>query len=69
MQSRRDEFRAKLMMLLTDGKLSHDELREIEQLRINLGISRKESKSLIRLAGTGHLTHCPHCGEDLSHHT
>jgi len=68
MQNRRDEFRAKLMSSLTDGKLSHEELRDIEQLRISLGLSLQESKSLIRLAGTGHLTHCPHCGEDLSQH-
>jgi len=68
MQNRRDEFRAKLMSSLTDGKLSHKELRDIEQLRISLGLSLKESKSLIRLAGTGHLTHCPHCGEDISQH-
>lgn len=67
MQNRRDEFRAKLMSSLTDGQLSHDDLRDIEQLRISLGLSIKESKSLIRIAGTGHLTHCPHCGEDLSH--
>ena len=68
MQNRRDEFRAKLMSSLTDGKLTHEELRDIEQLRISLGLSLKESKSLIRLAGTGHMTHCPHCGEDLSQH-
>ena len=69
MQNRRDEFRAKLMSSLTDGKLSRDEMRDIEQLRISLGLSLKESKSLIRLAGTGRLTHCPHCGEDLSHYS
>jgi len=68
MQNRRDEFRAKLMSSLTDGKLTHEELRDIEQLRTSLGLSIKESKALIRLAGTGHLTHCPHCGEDLSVH-
>jgi len=68
MQNRRDEFRAQLMSSLTDGKLTHEELRDIEQLRISLGLSLKESKALIRLAGTGHLTHCPHCGENLSHH-
>jgi len=68
MQNRRDEFRAKLMSSLTDGKLSHEELRDIEQLRVSLGLSLQESKSLIRLAGTGHMTHCPHCGEDLSQH-
>ncbi len=68
MQNRRDEFRAKLMSSLSDGKLTHDELRDIEQLRLSLGLSLKESKSLIRLAGTGHITHCPHCGKDISHH-
>jgi len=68
MQNRRDEFRAKLMSSLSDGKLTHDELRDIEQLRTSLGLSLKESKALIRLAGTGHITHCPHCGEDISHH-
>jgi len=68
MQNRRDEFRAKLMSSLSDGKLTHDELRDIEHLRVSLGLSLKESKALIRLAGTGHLTHCPHCGEDLSQH-
>lgn len=68
MQNRRDEFKAKVMSSLTNGKLSHEELREIEQLRIALNLSLKESKALIRLAGSGHLTHCPHCGKDLSHH-
>ena len=68
MQNRRDEFRAKIMSSLSDGKLTHEELREIEQLRVSLGLSLKESKSLIRLSGSGHITHCPHCGEDLSHH-
>lgn len=68
MQNRRDEFRAKIMSSLSDGQLSHEELREIEQLRTSLGLSLKESKALIRIAGTGHITHCPHCGEDLSQH-
>ncbi|MDC9724549.1 MAG: ion transporter [Gammaproteobacteria bacterium] len=68
MQNRRDEFRAKLMASLSDGKLTHDELRDIERLRISLGLSLKESKALIRLAGTGHITHCPHCGKDISLH-
>lgn len=75
MQNRRDEFQAKVITLLSDdGRLTHDELHELEQFRIQLGLSIKESKSLIRLSGTGHLTaaafkHCPHCGESLTHHT
>ncbi|NOQ93646.1 MAG: ion transporter [Methylophaga sp.] len=67
MQSRRDEFRAKLIALLSDGKLSHKELRDIEHLRLSLGLSLKESKALIRLAGAGQITQCPHCGGDISH--
>lgn len=73
MQSRRDEFQAKVITSLSDdGQLTHDELRELEQLRLQLGLSVKESKSLIRLSGSGHLTsaafkHCPHCGKSLTH--
>jgi len=74
MQRRRDEFRAKVVTSLSDdGKLSHDEIRAIEHLRIQLGLNLKESKSLIRLAGTGHhsagFSFCPHCGESLSSHS
>lgn len=72
MQNRRDEFRAKVMTSLTDdGSLSLDELRKIEHLRIQLGISLKESKSLIRLSATSQSSsvfkHCPYCGENLQH--
>ncbi len=74
MQNRRDEFQAKVITSLSDdGRLTHEELRDLEHLRIELGLSVKESKSLIRLSGSGHLTstafkHCPHCGESLTHH-
>lgn len=74
MQNRRDEFRVKIMSALADdGSLSHDELRKIEHLRIELGISVKESKSLIRLStATPSIAfkHCPYCGENLQrpHH-
>lgn len=74
MQNRRDEFRAKVITSLEDdGSLSHDELRKLEHLRIQLGLSVKESKSLIRLSGRGAsapFKHCPYCGENLlsSHH-
>lgn len=73
-QNSRDEFRAKVVTSYSDdGKLSHDELREIEHLRIQLGLSVKESKSLIRLSGTGHSStafkYCPHCGENLTTHS
>lgn len=75
MQNRRDEFQAKVITSLSDdGQLTHDELHDLEELRIHLGLSIKESKSLIRLSGTGHLTslsfkHCPHCGKSLTHHS
>jgi len=73
MQIRRDEFRAKVVTLLSDdGELTHDEIRELEHLRLKLNLSIKESKSLIRLSRTGHTTtafkHCPHCGEHLHYH-
>lgn len=74
MQIRRDEFQAKVITLLSDdGKLSHEELHELEHFRIKLGLSIKESKSLIRLAGSGQLItaqfkHCPHCGNSLTNH-
>lgn len=71
MQNRRDEFRAKVITSLADdGSLSHDELRKLEHLRIELGISVKESKSLIRLSTIGQsaaFKHCPYCGENLQH--
>ncbi|RKZ81346.1 MAG: ion transporter [Gammaproteobacteria bacterium] len=70
-QNRRDEFRAKVITAYSDdGILSHDELREIEHLRIQLGLSVNESKALIRLSGAGHASStfkfCPHCGESLT---
>ena len=73
MQNRKDEFRARIMTLLSDkGTLSHEDLHEIERLRQQLGLNMKEGKSLIRLSGTGKLTsaafkYCPHCGESLTH--
>lgn len=72
MQNRRDEFRAKIITSFADdGSLSHDDLRVIEHLRIQLGLSIKESKSLIRLSGirsSAVFKHCPYCGENLQHH-
>lgn len=69
MQNRRDEFRAKVVTSFADdGSLSHDELRKIEHLRIQLGLNVKESKSLIRLSARGAsavFKHCPYCGENL----
>jgi hypothetical protein len=67
-KSRRDKFQAKLITSFSnDGLFAYDELHTLEQFRIELGFSIKESKSLIFLSGTGHLTamdfkHYPHCG-------
>ena len=70
-QNRRDEFRAKVVTFYSDdGKLSHDELRKLEHLRIQFGLSVQESKALIRLSGAGFssstFNYCPHCGENLT---
>ncbi|MFT7413373.1 MAG: voltage-gated potassium channel [Methylophagaceae bacterium] len=71
MQNRRDEFRANVITSFADdGSLSHDDLHAIERLRIQLGFSVKESKSLIRLSGLRSsvmFKHCPYCGENLQH--
>jgi len=72
-QRRRDEFQAKVMSLhMINNKLPHNNSHELELLRIKLGLTMKESKSLIHLSTKGHLTadafkHCPHCGLSLTH--
>jgi len=70
MRHRRDDYQAKVMSLMIDGKLTHDDLHVLEALRVKLNLSIRESKTIKRMAHYQHgqthqngQTHCKHCGE------
>lgn len=60
----REEFSELLDEALDDGVLTTDEKQELEELRVELGLSREETTAMVnaaleRLSGVG--AHCPHC--------
>ncbi len=72
MQNRRDEFRARVISLLAEhGTLTHKDRHDIEKLRRQLGLNKKEGEALLDLSGTkfsvSKLNYCPHCGKRLPH--
>jgi voltage-gated potassium channel len=62
---RRETFRLKLKQVLADGKVSQQELAELEQLRHSLDIERSEAKMMFNMMDNRNVkklaTTCPHC--------
>lgn len=62
---RRETFRLKLKQVLADGKVSQQELAELEQLRHSLDIERSEAEMMFNMMDNRHgkklATTCPHC--------
>ncbi|MBE0365393.1 voltage-gated potassium channel [Pseudoalteromonas ulvae UL12] len=68
-RKRRALFADHVHAALEDGKITKDELMKLEELRLNLGLSKLETKAAIRneLNANSQLNYCPHCGEKLNH--
>jgi len=67
MNKRRSAFRTKIRQGMTDSLLSTEELRHLEMLRDDLGLSHDDARELIHQA-LQHPDRCPHCGGLLVHH-
>ncbi len=66
---RRERFKTKILAHLEDGVLSRKNRRELEKLRVSLGISRADAGLMISEARneekrSSHIE-CPHCGKDV----
>lgn len=66
-RKRRAVFADEVHTSLAHGKLTKAELLRLEELRLNLGLSKLEANAAIRqqLNTLHHLVYCPHCGEKL----
>lgn len=67
-RKRRTLFADEVHASLAHGKLTKTELIRLEELRLNLGLSKLEANAAIRqqLNTLHHLVYCPHCGEKLA---
>lgn len=61
---RREQFEAELKGVLKNGHISHRELKHLEKIKTELGISDEEMQALRRLMGELPFR-CPHCGETI----
>jgi len=68
----REELAEKFRVALEDGVIDSDEEQELENIRRDLGLSKRVAEEIradvqkSRNAAT--LGHCPHCGKDLHQH-
>jgi voltage-gated potassium channel len=69
LRKRRIEFQAQVRQALQDGLIDEEEARELENSRMDLGLSDKEAIAIRREIATEarhpQLAHCPHCGRPL----
>lgn len=71
-QRRRQKYKLMIKHALADGKITDEELRELQSLRESLGIDSEEAELLMELAfkKSGKLpTHCHHCGHKLNYNS
>lgn len=68
---REDLFRAVVERALADGEISREEQSELEEARLNLGLSEDRASWIMMAqrqdARGGALSSCPHCGGLLQH--
>ncbi|HPQ97357.1 MAG: ion transporter [Thiothrix sp.] len=66
---RREHFRNEVLLAYEDGKLDFAELRQLEKLRIKIGVSRADARIILEEARHTHRMHtfldCPHCNQSL----
>jgi len=63
---RREEYREAVARAMEDGAISRRERRQLDEVRLHLGLSEDEAASILEHA-VNHPNHCPHCG-GLVHH-
>ncbi len=62
LRQRREAYAALVEAALQDGEIGHEEQRELEQTRLNLGINSSDAETIEKRAEQGGAT-CPHCGK------
>lgn len=68
LRQRREQYAAMVKKALHDGEIDHEEERELEMTRHNLGIDISDAASIEKLAGFEGVA-CPHCGKQLGQPT
>lgn len=67
----RQQYDEALEEVLKDGMISLDEEEDLNELRVELGLSKDEAGQLYKLAMdklSNGVNYCPNCGQDLSKH-
>jgi len=68
-RQRREEYLESVERALSEGRVGRRGRRKLEETRIKLGLSHEEAAHELERAAKGAVTHCPHCGQRLDHHT